>query len=210
MAGDRRTVIEEDASACAVFVSASSAPCTVFQTTADSGANWTRHQVPVPSNSTGKVLVPADPALAGTYTVAVLNSSGGQFLMYVTDDSGNTWNGPATLTDNPNTTKFKAWINYSPYGTLGLMWRSNDSSPGGPYKVFAARSNDQGVTWSDPLQVGAASSPAPDPTQVALDDESMITLDNQAAFIAWGDWRPGDVQGFFSAVKLQAFFFHQH
>jgi hypothetical protein len=90
------------------------------------------------------------------------------------------------------------------------MWRSNDSSPGGSYKVFAAISNDQGVTWSDPLRVSTVSSPAPDPTQVALDDESMIVLDNQDAFIAWADWRPGDVQGFFSAVKLQAFHFHHH
>ena len=37
----------------------------------------------------------------------------------------------------------------------------------------------------------------------------MITLDNHDAFIAWGDWRPGEDQGFFSAVKLQAFS-HQH
>ena len=28
------------------------------------------------------------------------------------------------LTDNSSTTKFKAWINYSPEGVLGLMWRS--------------------------------------------------------------------------------------
>jgi hypothetical protein len=228
-----------DAMACAFFVSTSSAPCTVFQTTTDSGSTWTRHRIPVPSDSTGQVLVAADPAVAGTYTVAVLNSSGGEFLVYVTHDSGDTWSGPATLTDNPNTTKFKAWINYSPllrehldrggnsdrqpahdegsadqlfrdHGILGLMWRSNDSSPGGPYKVFAAISNDHGLTWSDPLQVSTASSPAPDPTQVALDDESMIVLDKQDAFIAWADWRPGDVQGFFSAVKLQRFHFRHH
>jgi hypothetical protein len=198
-----------NAAACTFFVG-SSAPCTVFQTTTDAGATWTRRPVPVPADSTGAVLVGADPTLPGTYTVAMLNSTGGQFRVSVTHDSGSTWNGPTTLTDNPSTTKFKTWIAYSPKGRLGLMWRSNDAAPGGPYKVFAAVSDDQGATWTDPLQISTASSPAPDPTQVALDDTSMIALDNQNAFVAWGDWRPGEVQGFFSAIKAQAFSFHQH
>jgi hypothetical protein len=197
-----------DPAACAFFVSAASAPCTVFQTTRNSGRTWNRHQVPVPSDSTGTVLVAADPARAGTFTVAELNSAGGAFLVYETHNFGKTWRGPATVTDNPNTTKFKPWIAYSPQGTVGLMWRSNDPNGGGTYKVFAAVSFDQGRHWSDPLQVSTASSPAPDRAQVALDDTSMITLNNDYAFLAWGDWRPGEVQGFFSAVKLQAFSSH--
>jgi hypothetical protein len=40
------------------------------------------------------------------------------------------------------------------------------------------------------------------------DDTSVIALSGQDAFVGWGDWRPGDVAGFFSAVKLQAFTHH--
>jgi hypothetical protein len=37
------------------------------------------------------------------------------------------------------------------------------------------------------------------------DDSSAITLSGQDAFVGWGDWRPGDVAGYFSSIKLQAF-----
>jgi hypothetical protein len=61
------------AAACQFFVAAP-APCTVFETTRDAGLDWTRHTVPVPSDSTGSVLAAADPAAPGTYTLAVLDS----------------------------------------------------------------------------------------------------------------------------------------
>jgi hypothetical protein len=72
----------------------------------------------------------------------------------------------------------------------------------------AAISADQGASWSAPLQISTAPSPASDPlwaTGGDRDDTSVIALSRQGAFIGWGDWRPGHVQGFFSAVKLQAF-----
>jgi hypothetical protein len=238
--------------ACSFFLGNAAAPCTVFETSKDSGATWSRHPVPAPANSTGSVLVAADPAQAGTFTVAVLDSTSSTFQVFVTHDNGNSWSGPATLTDNPNTIKFKTWINYSPTGVLGLAWRSattdppaaadatvavrsvlaaatdeppcdsgifcgndeNDTDPTPvPYTMQAAISNDQGATWSAPLQISTAPSPASDPlwaTGGDRDDTSVIALSRQDAFVGWGDWRPGDVQGFFSAIKLQAFSFHQH
>jgi len=196
--------------ACSFFVGAG-APCTVFQTSTNSGATWTRHPVPVPSNSTGSVLLAADPTEAGHFTVVVMNSTGTAFLSYTTDDNGNTWVAGDTLSDDTSTTKFKTAINYSPNGVLGLMWRSNVSSPGGRYDVFAAISNDQGHTFSKPLKVNATPSEAPDPTFYgnASDDFSSIALSKQAAFIGWAHWpAPGGVAnraGYFSSVKLQAF-----
>jgi hypothetical protein len=190
-------------------------------------------------------LVAADPAQTGTFTVAVENTTGTTFQVFVTHDNGVTWTGPATLTDNPNTIKFKPWINYSPKGVLGLAWRSATTDPPPaadalaahpalagatdppcdleifcgddenaadptpvPYTMQAAISADQGASWSAPLQISTAPSPASDPlwaTGGDRDDTSVIALSRQGAFIGWGDWRPGDVQGFFSAVKLQAF-----
>ena len=37
------------------------------------------------------------------------------------------------------------------------------------------------------------------------DDTSVIALSERDVFVGWGDWRPGNVAGYFSAVKLQAF-----
>ncbi len=193
-----------DNPSCQFFVAAP-APCTVFQTTRDAGASWSRHLVPVPSNSTGSVLVAANPVALGTYSLAVLNSAGTEFLVSVTHDSGATWSqAPTVVTDNPNTTKFKSWMSYSPRGVLGLAWRS--ASGGGTYTVFAAISLDEGATFSDPLQISTAASPAPDPNMpFGTDDTSFINLGDCHAFVGWGDWRPGDVSGYFSAVKLHAF-----
>jgi hypothetical protein len=227
------------APACTFFVGLSAGKCVVFETSVDSGMTWSRHAVPAPSGVTGNVLVAADPAQAGTFTVAVLNSTSSDFSVFVTHDDGVTWSGPTTVTDNPSTVKFKTWINYSPQGVVGLAWRSatvdpapdtatapetvdpvstaattqdgdenNEDPPDVPYTIQAAISNDQGSTWSTPLQISTAPSPASDPLWAASgdrDDTSVIALSNQSAFIGWGDWRPGDVQGFFSAVKLQTF-----
>ena len=38
------------------------------------------------------------------------------------------------------------------------------------------------------------------------DDTSVITLGGLDVYVGWGDWRPGNVAGFFSAVNVLAFF----
>ncbi len=200
----------EDPAACEFFVGVATAPCTVFQTSTDSGKNWTRHAVPVPADSSGSILVAADPSTKGTSTIAVQNAARSEFLVYVTHDDGETWDGPTTVTDTPDTLKFKAWINYSPDGVLGLAWRSRTAAGGDsttPYLVFAAISEDQGATWSAPLQVSKEESPGSDPLwrMGDRDDTSMIILNDDSVFVAWGDWRPGEVQGYFSAIKQEAF-----
>lgn len=120
--------------ACRYFLGdpAATAPCAVFQTSADSGAHWTRHPVPGLAHATSSILVAADPARKGTYTVAATDATTSEFLVYLTRDAGATWSGPAVITDGSancpavsiSACKFKPWIGYSPNGTLGLAWRS--------------------------------------------------------------------------------------
>jgi hypothetical protein len=84
---------------------------------------------------------------------------------------------------------------------------TNDGDPPStPYTVWAAISYDGGATFSNPLEISTAPSPAQSAsTNDFADDDSFISLDGQHAYIAWADWRPGDRSGFFSDVKLQAF-----
>jgi hypothetical protein len=83
--------------------------------------------------------------------------------------------------------------------------------------VWAAISYDGGARFSNPLEISTAPSPTFDPQMSGgTDDTSVITLSNHNVYVGWGDWRPvntvdpslpGNVAGFFSAVKLQTFKF---
>jgi hypothetical protein len=185
-------------------------------------------------DASGAPVVAADPKAPGQFTIAVLTAGQTQFSVYQTQDAGNTWSGPTTVTDDAAKTHFHAWMAYSPKGVLGLMWQSNESSapppaggglpaalpgeapdeietqaagPPSPYNVWAAISEDGGATFSAPLKVSKKDSPAPQPFLPfgVGDDFSFIALSGTHAFVGWADYRPGDRQGFFSAVDLRAF-----
>jgi hypothetical protein len=125
---------DENDAACQFFLSdpTATSPCTIFETSTDSGAHWSRHAVPDLANASGSILVAADPAIPGTYTVASTDPTTKSFQVYVTHDLGADWTGPAVVTDSTSNCppvsasacKFKPWINYSPDGVLGLAWRS--------------------------------------------------------------------------------------
>ena len=196
------------------------APCTIFQTTTDAAATWTRHVMSVPSTSTG-VMVAADPAKKGHFAVALL--IGNAFHVYQTSDAGNTWTGPTVVTDDASKQHYHSWMAYSPNGVLGIMSRTRQPvsgqappapAPGGfgagpvtPYNVWAAISRDGGATFSEPLKVSSADSPAPQGGTMgnSADDYSSITLDREYAYVSWADWRPGERSAFFRAIKLDAF-----
>lgn len=204
------------------------APCVIFQTTTDSGATWSRHVMPVPASASGP-MVAADPSKPGHFAVAVAMNGNTQFHVYETRDSGQNWSKPVAVTDDDTKRKSYPWLNYSPTGMLGLMWRSiqappspppapsGPSAPGAaagrltfgnqqpmPYNVWAAISRDGGGTFSEPLKVSAADSPAGRPG-AAGDDYSHIVLDRDYAYVGWPDWRPGERQGFFRAIPLSEF-----
>jgi hypothetical protein len=133
-----------------------------------------------------------------------------------TDDSGFSWSSPTILGNEPVThITSRPWISYTslrksrgepesnhhdrsngPTGILAVLWR-NAYSPYNPasflvpgtQNVFAAISRNNGKTFSAPVLLNSAPSPAPDPKQVAEDDVSWIASDTKYVFGAWGDWR---------------------
>jgi len=81
------------------------------------------------------------------------------------------------------------------------------TTTGSGYNVWTAVSSDGGATFSAPLQVSKANSPAPQsglPYGIG-DDFSQIALSPTRAFVVWADYRPGDRSGYFAAVDLSAF-----
>jgi hypothetical protein len=71
----------------------------------------------------------ADPALTGHFTVALLVNSSAQFVVYQTHDSGSSWSGSTTVSEDAAKTHFHPWMAYSPKGVLGLMWQTNQPGP---------------------------------------------------------------------------------
>ena len=105
-------------------------PCTIFQTTGDGGATWSRHVMSVPNTHSGFALVAADPAAKGHFAVGLSMKSGGEFHVYQTRDAGKSWSGPAIVTQDASKQHFHAWMAYSPKAVLGLMWRTRQPAPG--------------------------------------------------------------------------------
>jgi len=197
-----------NAAACTFFVG-TGAPCLVFQYSTDGGATWSRHAVTnnAASTITGSIMTAADPSTPGHYTVAGLNSSN-QFVAFQTTDSGQTWSAAgAPVTDNTTLTKGHTWTNYSSTGVLGLMWKSNQA--GGGFKVYAAFTGNGGTSWTNPgaIEVSNGTSPSAPTAQYGpfigvSDDYSHIAMGPDVAQVTWADWRPGDRQGFVSAVRF--------
>jgi hypothetical protein len=133
-----------------------------------------------------------------------------------TDDSGLSWSSPTVLGNEPVThITSRPWISYTsvlkhrgehepkhqqgsngPTGVLAILWR-NAYPPfdrasflvPGTQNVFTVISRNNGETFSAPVQLNSASSPAPDPKQVAEDDVSWVAANTEYVFGAWGDWR---------------------
>jgi hypothetical protein len=205
------------------------APCVVFETTKDSGATWDRHVVPGLADAGARPVLAADPSKAAHFALAVQTNDDKEFAVYETRDSGKTWSKPATFTDDATKKHYHVWMTYSPEGVLGLVWRTSQPAPGAsaapaptagapaaaflmsqnpqPYNVWAIISRDGGGTFSEPLKVSGADSPAPQSGMLgnAGDDYSSIVIFRDTAYLGWADWRPGERQGYFRAIKLSEF-----
>jgi len=188
-----------------------SCPCLIFETSANRGATWDRHVVPLQNASAqAAATIAADPAHKGQFALTVFDSSGTESQVYVTSDSGATWQGPVDVAESPPNQRFKAWISYGPTGNIALVWRTWHGSPGSsPYDVWAAVGRPggaQGVVFSAPMRVSSAMGSYPS-GYVAGDDVSWIIADRADVFVGWGDARSGPVQAWMARIPLSSFNF---
>jgi hypothetical protein len=181
--------------------------CLVFQTSHDDGATWTRHVVPaavdgaslgahvlnpleISSSLAFEPYLAQDPSQAGRYAVMVFDTTQTHLLVYVTDDFGLTWEGPARLAEPGGEKRWLPWLAYGPSGALGAVWRTTAAD--GSYAVWGAVSPTGSTEFTSPIRLSSKSSPGP-VSQVAGDDASFVTLDDSMLHAVWGDRREGSL-----------------
>ena len=183
-----------------------SCPCVIFETSADHGATFTRHVVPVVNASSSPYpLLTADPTHAGHYALTVLDATGTENQVYVTNDSGATWQGPTLVGEAPANPRFKPWLSYGASGQLALAWRTMHSDKS--YDVWAAIARSggpNGAVFGTPVRVSTVAAPYPN-GYYGGDDYSFVSADKQYVHVGWGDSRSGNVQDWYARLPLTAF-----
>ena len=183
-------------------------PCTIFETSADHGATFTRHIVPLRNAAAiPRAFVTADPIRKGRFALAVLDKTGTANQVYVTDNSGTTWHGPTQVAEAPAEPRFKPWLSFGTAGQLTLVWRTLHSH--GRYDVWAATGQvrgQRGAVFGAPVRVSsAAGSYPPLSKEGGGDDFSFIAADQQYVHVGWGDSRNGPTQLWYARIPLSNF-----
>lgn len=195
-------------------------PCLVFGRTRDAGASWVHLRVPTSRALGSLAQVGADPMRRDTYAIVAQSRDRLTYLVYVTHDGGRSWHGPAEVDNQPRKVGYMSWVAFSPGGVLGLVWRADEARPDEvpiqkgeaqpsrtfPYALWGAISRDGGATFSRPLQLSGAPSPAPTIGEMGPpDDESFVTLGRDSMYYAWGDWREGNLCAWYGRMPLAEF-----
>jgi hypothetical protein len=196
-------------------------PCAVFGLSRDRGRTFSYHvlkNITVPPDAGGRgrggpnaaaagglSAISADPTKAGRF--AMLRSEGIRYSVAMSDDDGETWSAFVTAAAVPDAASFtKPAFEYSRDGVLGLMWRAVYSDR--TYDIWAAISRDSGKTFSPPLRVSHAKSPAFDAYRNAGlfgDDIQDFSMDRQNMHLVWGDSRSGFQGVWYGRVRLADF-----
>ena len=180
-------------------------PCLIFETSTDHGATFTRHIVPtVNGSSSPEPFLAADPTEKGRFALTILDSTGTENQVYVSDDSGATWQGPAIVGENPPNVRFKPWITFGTSGNLALDWRTQYANGG--YDVWSALGHVEGgngTVFSAPIRVSSVAAPYPS-GYAAGGDFSWIITDAHYAHVGWGDSRNGPVQLWYGRIPVSS------
>jgi hypothetical protein len=187
-----------------------SCPCMIFETRLNRGATWD-HVVPLRNASAQEpATIAADPTHKGRFALTIFDSSGTENQVYLTSDSGATWQGPIDVAESPPNQHFKAWLSYGPTGIIALAWRTwHGTASSSPYDVWAAVGRPQGaqgVVFSAPVRVSRATGRYPS-GYVAGDDFSWDIADRAEIYVGWGDARSGPVQAWMARIPLGSFKF---
>jgi hypothetical protein len=138
--------------------------------------------------------VSADPNTPNRF--AVMQQSGNDYQIYVTNDNGQHWRGPTVV--NPGSAPTKPWIDYSvdEPGVLGLVYKTTDTQ--GDMDVWSLVSLNNGVSFSNPLQLNPKTATAP-PGAAQLfgifDDLSWVLIANNTLYGGYGQMTPCTVYG---------------
>jgi hypothetical protein len=128
--------------------------------------------------------------------------------MYVTEDYGKTWKGPLKAGRVPDTTISKPDIGYSPRGDLAAMWLAVNQD--GTYSVWSSAMRDGQSSFSAPVHVSQAQSPARATIKYRGnnwdgDDLSSIAVDKDYVHIVWADGRAGFLGAWYARVPLSSY-----
>jgi hypothetical protein len=151
--------------------------------------------------------IAADQTKAGRF--AMLKNEGPKYSIAISDDHGQTWGPYVTAATVPDAVSFsKPRFEFSRDGVIGLMWRAIYADRS--YDIWAAISIDSGKTYSRPLRVSHAKSPARDGFRDGGgfgDDIQDLSMDKATMHLAWGDSRAGFQGVWYGKVLLNAFEF---
>ena len=204
-----------------------------FWVSFDNGQTWTSHPVtdtkgnPVAPPTGSLVIdvstvveqsttdpipwVAADPTHRGRFAVMV--PMGDDLDVYITNDAGRRWTGPAVI-DAPNV--YKPWIAYGPTGLLGVAWRTASSltaggtppvipPPNASINAYSAVSFNGGRSFSAPLRVNHMTEPAGQRIEGG-DKHSDIVFSGNYVYVTWSDGRTGNwIDGIMSRVPLSLY-----
>ena len=124
-----------------------------------------------------------------------------------TDDNGKTWSAFVSVATVPGATSFvKPALRYSRWGVIGLVWKA--VYQGGSFEQWSAISRDGGHTFSAPLKVSSAPSPARNYYRQSMnDDMDGADMSKDDLYTIWGDFRSGYEASWFGKVSLSSYQF---
>jgi len=186
-------------------------PCLVFAASRDEGKTFERHILPYQVQTqpaiNGNPSVAADPSHPGRFAVMTLTAGNSEMQVYVTDDYGKTWKGPALAGHVPGATMLRPDMSYSPRGDLAVMWLS--VNPNGTYSAWSAVAHDGGSKFS---AIPVSHAPSPPRSSIKErgnnwdgDDISCLTVDNDFVHIVWADGRAGFLASWYGRVPLSSY-----